>query len=176
MKKKFLALLITMLMLFACAFSLTACSDALGDGSFLPSIPSLKLSDTKRCENTTIKTSLATFLITPSGFDFEELNSKNYKMKITVTYDVYYEKDWNAPWDLGYLGAPKFEVCILDDDLVGNMDADITAPSSSSSRTITYTTNVVNLIGSKIYLTFSSDNIQNKIHFKNITVNYYCYK
>ena len=97
-------------------------------------------------------------------------------MKITVTYDVYYEKDWDMPWDLGYLGAPKFEVCILDDDLVGCMDSDIVAPSSSSTRTITYTTNVVNLIGSKIYLTFSSDNIQNKIYFKNITVNYNCYK
>ncbi len=120
--------------------------------------------------------SINTYVITPAGFDYEELNKNNYKMSITVTYDVYYEKDWNAPWDLGYLGAPKYEVCILDDDLVGNMDENITAPSTSTKKTINYNTNVVNLVGSKVYLTFSSDNIQNIIYFKNISIKYNCYK
>ena len=136
----------------------------------------LKLEDSKYCDNTTIKTSSSTYLITPSGFDLEELNNREYKMKITVTYDVYYTKDWDVLWDIGYLGAPKFEVCILDDDLIGKMDKNITAPSNLKTKTITYTTDIVNLIGSKVFLTFSSDNIQNKIHFKNITVKYKCFK
>ena len=136
----------------------------------------LKLTDKKTCTDCTIKTSISTYPITPVGFDFEELNKRGYKMSIKVTYDAYYTKDWDVPWDIGYLGAPGYEVSILDDDLIGNIDANITATLTSTTRTLTYTTDVVNLVGSKIYLTFSSDNIQNILHFENISITYTCFK
>ena len=159
--KKFLTLFLAITIML---LSFSACNNV------VDVITSLKLEDSKYCENTTIKSSLSTYLITPSGFDLEELNNRKYKMKITVTYDVYYTKDWDVLWDIGYLGAPEFEVCILNDDLIGNMDKNITAPSNLKTKTITYTTDIVNLIGSKVYLTFSSDNIQNKIHLKTVFV------
>ena len=167
--KKFLVLLLTIVL----TLSLSACY-AVEEVEDV--IDPIKLSDAKRCADCTIATSASTYVITPSGFDLEKLNKRGYKMRITVTYTVSYTKTWDVLWDIGYLGAPKYEVCILDDDLVGKLDADITAPSSSKTRSIYYSTDVVNLIGSKIYLTFSSDNIQNKIHFKNISVKYDCYK
>ena len=165
--KKFLTLLLTTAIAF---LSLSACT------TIAKVLNPLKLNDTIKCTDATIKTSTQSYVITPAGFDFEELNNRGYKMSIKITYDVYYTKAWNVLGDIGYLGAPKYEVCILDDDLVGNMEANVTAPSTSKTKTITYTTNIVNLIGSKVFLTFSSDNIQNEIHFENISVAYNCYK
>ena len=136
----------------------------------------IKLNDYINCTNTTIKASSSTYIITPAGFDFNTLNLGGYKMSIKVTYDVYYSKDWNVLWDIGYLGAPKYEVFILDNDLIGKSNENIVAPEQSTARNITYTTDVINLINSKLTLTFSSDNIQNKIHFRNISVTYKCYK
>lgn len=172
--KKFLTIILSITFIFTTLF---ACTPTTKEGSIIQEVLSpLKLDDSRHCTNTTIKASASTYVITPAGFDLEELNKRNYKMRINVTYDVYYTKDWDVLWDIGYLGAPKYEVFILDDDLIGKIDENITAPSNSKTKTITYSTDIVNLIGSKIYLTFSSDNIQNKIHFKNISVTYSCYK
>ena len=93
--------------------------------SVIDDLKPIKLQDTITCENTTIKTSLASCIITPPGFDLEELNKRDYKMSITVTYDVYYTKDWDVLFDIGYLGAPKYEVAIFDDDLIGEMDQNV---------------------------------------------------
>ena len=151
-------LLASFFVIFIILFSLSGCTTS---PDF---ITSLKLNDEKRCVDTTIKASISSYLITPAGFDFEELNKKDYKMSITVTYDVYYKKDWNILGDIGYLGAPKFEVSILNDDAIVEMGQNITATLKSKTKSITYTKNVVNLIGSKISWNFSSDNIQNKIY------------
>ena len=142
--KKFLVLFLTI----AIALTLSACT--VFEEVFNP----IKLHDTKKCQESTIKTSVSTYVITPVGFDLEELNKRGYKMSIEVTYDVYYTKDWNSFFDIGYLGAPKYEVSILNDDLVGNMDYNVVAPSKSEKRTITYITDAVNLSGSKINTVF----------------------
>ena len=181
MKKILISFFVTLISLIS-IFYLTACSnttnstyDNISD-AVADIVAPLKLYDTRNCTSTTVDASITTYLITPSGFDLEELNERGYIMTIKVSYDVYYTKDWDVLWDIGYLGAPKYEVCILDDDLVGKIDENVTAPSKSTTRTLSYTVDVVNLIGSKVYLTFSSDNIQNKIHFKNINITYTCYK
>ncbi len=172
--KKFLVLLLVILLSLSL---LTACGDAgyNGGGTGNNGI-GLKLNDTIYCQGAKVEASLVSYVITPAGFDFEELNKRGYKMEIYVTYEVKYTKTWNVLWDIGYLGAPKYEVFILDDDLVGKTEKDIVAPSTYQERSIVYRTNVVNLIGSKVYLTFSSDNIQNAINFTNICVKYRCYK
>ena len=168
--KKFLSLtLITIITLFS-TLCFSACESI--DDAFTP----LKLTDEKKYVNATIDASATTYVITPAEFDLEALNKQGYKMTIRVTYDVYYKKSWDVLWDIGYLGAPKYEVYILDDSLIGKCQEDITAPSKNTTKTISYTTDIVNLIGSKIFLIFSSNNIQNIIYFKNITVSYDCYK
>ena len=58
----------------------------------------LNLTGTKKCAETSIKdwdgySSSSTYYITPTGFDLELLASKQYYMQITVSYEVYYERD-----------------------------------------------------------------------------------
>lgn len=74
----------------------------------------LKLTDTRLLSATSIKmwegsNSSATYYITPSGFDLEKLASLNYLLEIKVSYKVYYVKDYNAPLDIGYAGAPNLQ-------------------------------------------------------------------
>lgn len=142
----------------------------------------LKLEDTRRCENVSIKymdsdyQSQATFYITPSGFNFEELNKKGYRMKIVITYEVYYKKDYDVLWDIGYAGAPKYETYVLNDQDYGVVEEDLSTTKTSIKRSIEYTTEIINLQNTKLRLIFSTDNIQNIIYISNINVSYKCYK
>ncbi len=142
----------------------------------------LKLEDTKLLSNASIKfmdddyNSEVFWYITPSGFDYEELNSKGYKMEITVSYEVYYVKDTGFFGDIGYLGSPRYEAYILNDENVGTIKEDLDTLKESIRRTITYRTDIINLINEKIRFVLSTDNIQNIIYFKNIVVSYECYK
>ena len=42
------------------------------------------------------------------------LAALGYNVKIQVSYEVYYEKDYNVAFDLGYMGAPDHDVAIFD--------------------------------------------------------------
>ena len=139
----------------------------------------LKLEDSQRCTDCSIKFSASTdmsasYYITPQGFEWDKLEEKGYKMKITVTYDVYYKKDWSL--GLGYAGSPKYEVSVVNSDGMGKIDNNMTTSTSTQTRTISFTSQIVDLKNTRLVLTFSTDNIQNIIYFKNIKVDYQCYK
>lgn len=160
----------------AIVFSFVSCSvsgeDPLGKIT-------LKLKDTQKCSDCSIKFStstdmMASFYITPTGFDLDKLDEKGYKMKITITYDVYYKKDWD--FLIGYLGSPKYEVSVTNSDGAGKIEKDLTTTTSSKTRTFSFSSNIVDLKNTRLILTFSTDNIQNIIYFKNIIVDYQCYK
>ena len=141
----------------------------------------LRTSDTMKCTDASIKcwndmSSGYTYTITPPRFDLNTLASEGYIIEITVEYDVYYEKDYDVPWDVGYMGAPKYEMYIINEGSRVVSNENLTTSKSSKTRTITYRTSVANLKNSKIELTLSTDNIQNIIHFKNIVITYNCYK
>ena len=114
--------------------------------------------------------------ITPSGFDLETLAKEGYWIEICVKYEVYYKKDYDAPWDIGYAGSPKFEVSITNSDGVGQYSEDNPTSTSPKTKTMYYRTKAIDCINDKIYLSFSTDNIQNIIYFQNITVEYTCSK
>ena len=116
------------------------------------------------------------YQITPNGFDMEELQINGYKMEITVSYDVYYEKDYDVPLNIGYAGAPKYEASIKNSNNIGTFEKDKSTSSARKTRTISYTASISDLKNDKITLTFSTDNIQNVIHFSNIVITYECYK
>ena len=116
-----------------------------------------------------------TYLITPSGFDLDELNIQGYKMRISIIYDVNYKKDTLLP-DFLYAGSPKYELTILTKDLIGYYEKDLTTTSKAKNKYFIYDFEIVNIKNSKITLTFSTNNVQNVIYFKNIQVKYYCYK
>ncbi len=139
----------------------------------------LRISQTSTCKNTSLKflddrTGSATYDISPSDFDLDALDKNGYFLRIEVTYDVYYKKDYDVPFDIGYAGSPKYEVSIYNSDLIGVLDEDMSTSKTTKTRTIKIEDYTTNLKNTKLRLTFSTDNIQNIIYFKNITVQYTC--
>ena len=116
----------------------------------------------------------ASYYITPEGFEWDKLEEKGYKMKITVTYDVYYKKDWDLGF--GYAGSPKYEVSVVNSDGMGKIDDNMPTETTSQTRTLSFSSKIVDLKNTRLVLTFSTDNIQNIIYFKNIKIDYQCYK
>ena len=128
----------------------------------------LKISDKSKCKDASIKwdkdhDSSVLWYITPSGFDLDELSKKEYNLEITVTYNVYYKKDYNVLWDVGYAGSPKYEAYILNSDNVGVIKENLTTNLEADSRSMTYKIKTADLIHNSITLRFSTDNIQNII-------------
>jgi len=142
----------------------------------------LRISDSNGCTDADIKgmssnhSSSALYEITPPRFDLATLAAEGYTIKIEVQYDVYYRKDYDALWDIGYAGAPGYEVYIYNSDYTGTSDEDVPATKSSTTRTLSYTASANSYLNTNIYLKFSTDNIQNIVYFKNIKVTYTCYK
>lgn len=137
----------------------------------------LKISDKSRCKDVSIKwdkdhDSSVLWYITPSGFDLDELSKREYNLEITVTYKVYYEKDYDVLWDVGYVGSPKYEAFILNSDNVGVIKENLTTNLEADSRSMTYKIKTADLKHNSITLRFSTDNIQNIIYFEDIVVTY----
>ena len=79
--------------------------------------------------------------ITPSGFDYDRLEAHGANgLVITVTYSVYYRKDYDVWLDIGYAGSPKYEVAISNSDGQGKLKSDLSTSKSSETRTISIST------------------------------------
>ena len=168
---------ISILLLIIFCMQLVSCTfvDSIFNGN-------LNLTAVCKCEDASIKflddskSSNVIYQIMPSGMDFEALAKKGYRIRIEVSYDVYYKKDYNVLWDIGYMGSPKYEVAIYNSDKVGNYQNDLTTKITSQTRTITYESAARDCANTIIYLKFSTDNIQNIIYFTNINVSFTAYK
>ena len=166
--------IVSAVLLFAILLFLISCS-----GQNPLDAVNLKLNDTQRCANCSIKffsseNMSASYYITPQGFEWDKLEEKDYKMKITVSYDVYYEKDWDLGF--GYAGSPKYEVSVVNSDGMGKIDDNMIAPTSSQTKSFSFSSRIADLKNTKLILTLSTDNVQNIIYFKNIKIDYQCYK
>ena len=142
----------------------------------------LKTSSTTTCTSCKIKWDSdigesKIYKLTPSGFNLTRLQEKEYRsIEIKAEYDVYYKKDYNIIGDIGYMGAPKFEVYLLNSNKVGQFQEDIKAQTSPVHRSITYNILISDIPSDSITLEFSTNNIQNIIYFENIVVTYTCKK
>lgn len=116
------------------------------------------------------------FPISPNGFDMDELAKQGYKMNITVNYTVYYRKAYDVPLDIGYMGAPNYSVFLHNSQHMGVSHSDRRASKSSENKQLTLTGNITDIKNTSWTLNFSTENIQNKVYFENITVTYECYK
>ncbi len=161
-----------MVFIFIIAFAGQGGCDAQKGGGDI--FNTLKLEDTKKFRDISIKTEAIGADITPYDFDLDALAEKNYYIAITVSYNVYYKKSWD--YSFGYAGAPKYEAYIMDSNLYGQGDKDITAPSTSQKRSISCRVAAASLKGKTLRVSFSTDNIQNRIYFTNIVVRYKCSK
>ena len=165
---------ITTFILFLLVFLLVSCSG----GNPIDTI-TLKLTDTKTCQDCSIKFSTshnmsASYYITPEGFEWEKLEGKGYRIKITVTYDVYYKKDWGLGF--GYAGSPKYEVSVVNSDGMGKINDNMPTEESAQTETLSFSSSIADVKNTRLILTFSTDNVQNIIYFRNIKVDYQCYQ
>lgn len=170
---------IILILLVICSLvCLTSCSSAMKQ---LGNAITLKLSDTQRCKDLKIKfmdsnySSSGSYYITPSGFNMDKLDELGYCMEIEVTYSVYYKKDYDVLWDIGYAGSPKYEVSIVNSDGLGKFEYDLTTKTTPIKRSIKITSSIADLKNQRLVLSFSTDNVQNIIYFTDIEVNYRCY-
>ena len=85
-------------------------------------------------------------------------------------------EDYDVWLDIGYTGSPKYEIYLVDSKGVGDRREDLSTSTSGSNRTVELTRPASSLIGDKITLTVSTNNIQNIIFFDSILVNYQCVK
>lgn len=141
----------------------------------------IKLEETKTTANVSIKhwddlNSSVSWSLTPNGFDLDRLQIEGYSMTITVQYDVRYEKDYDALWDIGYMGSPKYEAKLSSSRGYKDSRRDLKTTTDIQSRSLSITSSIADLKNSTVTLTFSTDNIQNIIHFENITITYTCFK
>lgn len=137
----------------------------------------LKVEATVNCNDVSLSFLEAPIVsITPSFFDLYTLAQEGYRVNIEVEYSVYYEKTYNVLWDIGYLGAPKYEAFIYNSEKDGVLKKNLTTSLSSTTRVISYETYASALINDNITLGFFTDNVQNKVHIEDITVHYVCYK
>ncbi|MBR2024488.1 MAG: InlB B-repeat-containing protein, partial [Clostridia bacterium] len=141
----------------------------------------LRVEETGRCADASIKfwannNYSANYSLTPTGFDYDKLNKAGYSMKIKVTYDVYYEKDYDVWQDIGYAGAPKYEAYILNSKSNGYGNSNMTTTTEKQTKTFECTLKMGDIQNETWSLKFSTDNIQNIVHFENIQIEYKCVK
>ena len=180
--KRVMAIIITLCIFF----TFTGCNEMAnivnaGRQEIADVVNPIKLDGTLQCKNCSIKflddiSPAVIYTITPAGFDMDELNVRGYVMNITVSYEVYYRKDYDVLWDIGYAGSPKYEVFLLTDELMGTAKENLSTSTSATKRTIGGNFRIIDLQNTRLTLTFSTDNIQNIIYFKNIIVEYHCFK
>lgn len=141
----------------------------------------LRVKEANKCKDSKIKcwdgySPKIGYGITPSGFDYERLSKEGYSFNIKVTYDVYYKKDYDALFNIGYAGAPKYEAYIVNGKGKSYGKSDLTTTTSAKTRTMEYTIKLSEMKNDTWSLEFSTDNIQNIIYFENIVVEFTCTK
>ncbi len=140
----------------------------------------LNLTETKNVGSYSIKNwtdydSSVSWFISPSKLDLEALKQKGYRyLSITVYYDVCYEKDYEKPLDIGYMGSPKYKVALeISDGYAKNLE-NLETTTQWTDRSFSFTHTIEYFLGQRLHLYFSTANIQNIVHLRNIRVQYTC--
>lgn len=140
----------------------------------------LKIEDTVYLGNASLKcwngyNDTATYYVTPAGFDLDRLNQLGYTMKIQVSYYLSYTKDYNVPFDIGYLGKPEYNVSLVNSKNHGAIYENMDTTDSKIYQGFELIVNISDLKGEQFRLIFNTDNIQNIVNFEDIEVSYSCY-
>ncbi len=127
-------------------------------------------------KGTITKTNGISYNLEPTGLDLDRLNKLGYRIEINVVYDVKYVKDYDVLFDIGYMGSPKYEVSISTPDGYGPEERDCPTSKKYQTKVISYNVTPNYLQKESLKLKFSTDNIQNKIYFDNISAVFICTK
>lgn len=118
----------------------------------------------------------AEYDIIPNELDLKVLADQGYLLKIDVTYEVYYKKDYNVVFDLGYMGAPDHDVYIADINDKGEKLKNLPTSTDPKSESISTVISAENILKTPFFLQFFTYNTQNIVYFKNVVINYTCMK
>lgn len=116
----------------------------------------------------------AEYALLPSKLDLSAIAAQNYDIKIDVTYEVYYVKDFDVPFDIGYLGAPDHDALIVNAYDEGTSNKDLPTSTTATAESISLVTSAKNLLNNPYYLRLITYNLQNIVHFKNIKITFTC--
>ncbi|MBO5305266.1 MAG: InlB B-repeat-containing protein [Clostridia bacterium] len=118
----------------------------------------------------------AYYSLAPREFDFQILEQQGYWIKIKVQYSVWYEKDFFAPFDIGYFGAPKYDAAIINSNNIGVWKTNLVVAEFGETRTIEKAMTVAEFNKNNMYLYFATENVQNIVCFDDIKITFSCYK
>lgn len=138
----------------------------------------LKTEQTITCKDIKIKnwsgySAQHTYVVTPTGFDYDRLEKIGYNiMRIKVTYDVYYEKDYDILLDIGYAGAPKYSFYFTNSTGFTISKSKLTTQKTKYQAEYETTILISSAKNGTWHLEFSTENVQNIVHVENIKIEY----
>ena len=112
--------------------------------------------------------------VTPKELDLKALAAQGYNVQIDVTYEVYYEKNYNVPFDFGYLGAPDHDVYLVNAYDDGLVKENLPTSTEATAETLSIVISAAFLSKNYYYLRLVTYNTQNIVYFNNIRVTYTC--
>ena len=116
----------------------------------------------------------ADYSVIPENLDLTKLVSQGYYVKLDVTYEVYYEKDFDNPFDFGYFGAPDHDALLVDGEMRGVLNKDLPTLTVPTEESLTMVISAGELASGRYFLKLITYNMQNIVHFKNIKIEYTC--
>ena len=114
--------------------------------------------------------------IPTEALDIPRLAEMGCKLSLTFTYDIRYVKDYDVVWDIGYAGAPEYDISILASDDLLKQYSGMSVNIMYDTRTISYTGWAREFIDKTLYVTIHTDNYQNEIYIKNASLHYRFFK
>lgn len=136
--------------------------------------------DSIKCDNAVVSCNdshnfEAIYIAAPKNMDLKALAEQGYYIKMEATYDVYYEKEWDVPLDLGYKGAPNHDVLLVNPEDEGSVNKDLSTSTTATTETISLVVSAESLLNTQhYYLRLRTYNIQNVVYFENITITFTC--
>lgn len=110
------------------------------------------------------------FYLSLAGFDYDYLEKYRMGLRFTIMYSVKYKKDYDVLWDIGYTGAPKYEISLVNNYLETYIEMNLPTTKKEVRNSYTYITPLIFSKDKQISLFFSTDNVQNIISFSDIVV------
>ena len=140
-----------------------------------------KASDSFTCDDASVQFAIdnsndykVEYIITPPEMNLKALAEQGYYIKIEVTYEVYYEKTYDIPLDIGYKGAPDHAVALCDAYETGEIREGIATETEPVTETIYVVRSASDVLKNYVCLKFYTYNTQNTVHYTNISVTYTC--
>ena len=115
-----------------------------------------------------------TYDAVPKSLDLKALAEQGYYIRIDATYDVYYEKAFDSPFDIGYLGAPDHDVCLMDIEEKGITKSNLPTSTEPTAESISLVVSAAQLFNTKCFLKVMTYNLQNVVYFKNVKITFTC--